>query len=171
MDLWGGKFSSGIEHHLEDLCQTHPLKIGFERSVNKIQSAAEKVPYESALLAEPHCAWHCLDPFLAVNMQVNSFSRMGIGYHAGYRSPRVNDEIQVVTSIDETKDLQIPYKPNSSDRRHLDPAHWALDCRLIGIERVLNQAVAVRRSRCQLEQMGRPKNGRSIIQIGSLSDY
>jgi len=131
MDLWGGKFSSGIEHHPEELCQTPPPKIGSERSFNKIQPAAEKVPYELALLAEPYWAWHCLDPLFVVHMQVNSLSRMGIGYHAGYRSPRINDEIQIIAGIDETKGLQIPYESRSVNYSHLDPADRTLDCRLI----------------------------------------
>jgi hypothetical protein len=128
MDLWGGEFARGIEHHPEDLRQVPSSKIESSRLLNQIQSAAEEAPYERALLAEPHCPWACFAPLFPFNMQVNSFSGMGIGRHAGYRSSWINDEIQVVPSIDETKGLQIPYKPNSSDRCHLDPVDWPHDC-------------------------------------------
>ena len=132
MDVRCGKFSSCLKHHPEDLCQTPTPKIESARPFNKTQSATEEIPYEVALLAESYWAWHCLDPLFIVHVQVNSPSRMGIGYHAGYRSPRINDEIQIIASIDETKGLQIPYESRSVNCSHLDPAHWALDCRLIG---------------------------------------
>ena len=128
MDLWGGKFSGGIEHHPEDPSQVPSAKIESSRSFDKIQSAAEKVPYEVALLAESHCPWHCFDPFFAFDLQVNGFSRMGLGNHAGHRSPWLDDEIQVVTSINETKCLQVPYQSDSSDCRHFDPVDWSHDC-------------------------------------------
>ena len=128
MDVQYGKLPRGIEHHPEDSCQVPSAKVESSRSFNKIQSAAEKISDEAALLVEPPCPWHCFDPLFAICMQVNESSGMGLGNHGGDCPARVNDEIQIVTSIDETKGLQAPYKSSSLDCRHLDLADWALGC-------------------------------------------
>ena len=127
MDLWGGKFPRGIEHHPEDPCQVHS-KHESSRSFNQIQSEAKTISDEAALLAEPYCPWHCFDPLFVVHVQVNDIAGMGLGNHGADCPAWDNDEIQTVTGIDETEGLQVPYKSSTFDCRHLDPAHWALDC-------------------------------------------
>jgi hypothetical protein len=68
------------------------------------------------------------DHFFPFNMQVNSFSGMGLGYHVGCRSPWVDDEIQIVPSLDATKGVQIPYKPSPFACCHFDPPDWSYHC-------------------------------------------
>lgn len=120
MALRHRQFPRGIEYHPEDLCQIPPAGVECQRSTNKIQSPAEKVPDEAALLAESDCPWHCFDPLSAIFVQINGDAGMGLDDHVCYRSVWVDDEIQIVPSIDATGSLQVPHKPCSLNCRHFD---------------------------------------------------